>query len=165
MTEPTPSAEQQDVIYVQMPKQPWYKRLGCMIPLGVTLAVLLFMGGCTALFGKATDEAFKELDEEYEVTYLVEGTFTKATAMYHLNSADNAHETDIQPGWSKTVKVSGLSGPYLDATESDWTSGAGGEITCKVIVNGKPISTITASGSSASAMCNPSIEDVKNAFK
>ncbi|MCX7445868.1 Ltp family lipoprotein [Corynebacterium sp. P7003] len=54
---PPAGPDGQQVVYVDRPKAPWYKRPGCLIPL--ILVLLMFFGfvGCTAIVGKSLDDA------------------------------------------------------------------------------------------------------------
>ncbi|WP_158256146.1 hypothetical protein [Corynebacterium sp. 13CS0277] len=38
-----PDPQQPQVVYVQAPKKPWYKKLGCMIPLGIVVLIIIAM--------------------------------------------------------------------------------------------------------------------------
>ena len=64
--------------YQQPPKKPWYKRLGCIIPLAIVAVMILLVGGCMALFGKAANDVSNEMDKEHTITYSVEGDAQEA---------------------------------------------------------------------------------------
>lgn len=156
------TAPQQPPVYVQPPQKPFYKKLGCMIPLILVILFILFVGGCTVLFGKAAKDVSDDLDTERAVVYEISGDTQDALATYSTGDNGQAQDNGVAAGWSKEVKVKGLMGAYLSATngfESD------GTITCTIKANGKELVSNTASGTGASATCNASQDDISKAYK
>lgn len=161
MTSPQPQEPAPQVVYVEAPKKSWYKRPGCIIPLVLVVLLLIFMGGCAALFGKVANDVSNDLDREYEVTYVMEGDFTNGLATYNSGDTDTLQDSNLSPGWQKTVKVKGLFGAYLDASDlslDDSTT----TITCKIISGGKIVAENTANSSAA---CSASGDQLKEAVK
>lgn len=158
-----PSHDQQpQVVYVKEPKKPLYKRPGCIIPLMLALLLLGFMGGCMALLGKAANDVDKDLNAEYTVTYKVEGPVTKASVSYAVGESGVATESNIANGWSKETKVKGFLPAHMTTTNGYEENG---NITCKILVNGKVVSESTGSGQYGSASCMANSTDIKNALK
>ena len=54
---PTQPNPEQQVVYVQAPKAPWYKRPGCLIPLVLGILLLLGIGGCMAAIGNSVSDS------------------------------------------------------------------------------------------------------------
>lgn len=148
--------------YQQPPKKPWYKRLGCIIPLAIVAVMILFVGGCMALFGKAASDVSTEMDKEHTITYSVEGDAQDALVTYNTGETNTAQDNGVAAGWTKDVTVKGFFGGYMSATNGINDQGT---ITCKVTANGKTVSENTASGPGASASCNASADDIKKAFE
>ena len=142
------------------PQQPWYKKPGCIIPLILTIGLLLLLGGCMAIMGKAVDDTVSDLDREYEVTYQVTGESNGATVTYNTGETETAQDTGAAAGWEKTVTVKGIFGAHMTVTNG----AGGGSVTCRIVANGKQISENTANGEFATATCSPSSDDLKNAF-
>ncbi|MCI1256552.1 MAG: MmpS family protein [Corynebacterium provencense] len=145
-----------------VPKKAWYKRPIIMIPLTLVVLFVLFVGGCTALFGKAAEEVNKDMNAEHAITYQVAGEATDANVTYSVGDANTTQENGVAAGWSKEVSVTGWMGASLIATNGMDDSGS---ITCQILVNGQVINENTAVGQYASASCSASTTDIENASK
>lgn len=143
-------------------KKPWYKKAGCIVPLAIVAALLLFMVGCTAIFGKAFNDVANDMDKEHTVTYKIGGNAQDASVIYNTGETNTAQDTGVASGWTKDVTVKGFFGADISATNGAEDNG---KISCSIIANGKTISKNTASGSLASANCNASSDDIKKAFE
>lgn len=160
MTTPDPNHQQPQVVYVEKSQKPWYKRPGCIIPLILVVLLILVVGGCTALFGKAVSDVDKEMNTEHTVTYQIDGDAQDASATYNVGESETAQDTGLQAGWSKEVKVKGFFGAYLTATNGMYDTGT---ITCRILVDGKTVTENTGSGEFASASCSAGPDELKKA--
>lgn len=166
MTNPTPNQYPQNdpnVQYVPVQaKKPWYKKPGCMVPLILVIIVLVALGGCMALAGKAVNDVSNDMNKEHEITYKLGGDAQDALATFNTGDADQTQENNLKAGWEKTVKVKGFVGGYVSATNGMYDTGT---ITCEIVANGKTVVQNTASGQGATASCNASQDEIKKAFE
>lgn len=140
---------------VPMPptKAPWYKRPGCLIPLIIVVVIILGIGSCTALLGKGLEEVEKESKREIEVVYEVEGTAPTVSVSYSSGESNHAMESGKPLPWRKEVTVTG----FLKTARLTATSGigeGGGDITCRILVDGKVKAEQTGGGDFASVTCS-----------
>lgn len=138
----------------------WYKRPGCIIPLIIVVILILIVGGCSAMFGKAVNDIDESLNKEYTVTYEIDGDTQDAIATYNVGETNTVTDTGLKAGWSKDVKVTGLFGPFLDAMNGMYDNGS---ITCRILVDGKTVIENTATGANASASCSATVQDLEEA--
>lgn len=162
----TPQPGQPPQGYYQQPpapkKKPWYKRAIIMVPLTLIVLLVLFVGGCSALFSKAADEVDKDMNAEHTITYQISGDTTDANVTYSVGEANTTQETGVASGWSKEVTVKGFWGASLTASNG---MNGGGTVTCQILVNGNVVNENTATGDYASASCRASADDIENATK
>lgn len=155
-----PGPEQQpapQIQYVQAPKKPWYKRIGCLVSIAILIIILLLFVGCTAFVGKVGSEIDKDLNAEHEITYAITGETQDATATYTVGDGQQTQETDVASGWTKTVKVKGILGASLLASNGIQGEGT---VTCQILKDGVVIKENTASGPGASASCSASSDEL-----
>lgn len=156
--EPNPADGQNpQVVYVQEPKKPWYKRPGCLIPLIIVVLLILAFGGCMATMNSAVDAVDEELNAEHTVTYAVEGDAQDALVTYSTGEGDTSQDNGVAAGWTKDVTVKGLFGATLSATNGMNDEGS---ITCKIIANGETVVENTATGVGATASCTADITEL-----
>lgn len=155
-------AGQPQVVYVQEPKKPLYKRPGCLIPLILAILAILIVGGCMAMLGGAANEVDKQMNAEHKITYAIEGDATDATVTYNVNETNTAQDSGVAAGWTKDVTVKGIFGGHISASNGLYDTGA---ITCKIIANGKTLSENTATGEFASASCSADSTAIAEAFE
>ncbi|WP_448851334.1 MmpS family transport accessory protein [Corynebacterium sp. 335C] len=152
--------QQPQVVYVQKPEKPWYKKPGCLIPLILVALFILVIGGCAVGLGTAVNEVDKEMNAEHTVTYQIDGEAVDATAIYNVGETNSVQDTGLNAGWSKDVTVSGFWGAQLSVTNGP---GSTGSITCRILENGEVLSENTATGEFATATCSADFvgEDTK----
>ena len=160
MTSPNSNENNQNprVVYVKEPKKPWYKRIGCMVSLTILAIIVIIILAISFAAKQVQDDA----DTEHAITYSITGDATDAIATYSTSDTEQAQDTGIAAGWSKDVKVKGYFGATLTATNGAQSDGA---ITCTISVKGKELATNTATGAAATASCNVSSQDIKDADK
>ncbi|RJQ83109.1 MmpS family transport accessory protein [Amycolatopsis panacis] len=117
--------------------------------LGLVVAILW-----AAVFTKAVNDVTTEANRTVTVHYDVTGTAKDASVAYTTFGDGNFttnQETPKALPWSKDLTTKGLvKGGTLTVT----TGMEGGNVTCKVVVDGKPAKTATASGNFATASCD-----------
>ena len=155
-------AGQPQVVYVQEPKKPLYKRPGCLIPLILAILAILIVGGCMAMLGGAANEVDKQMNAEHKITYAIEGDATDATVTYNVDETNTAQDSGVAAGWTKDVTVKGIFGGHISASNGLYDTGG---ITCKIIANGKTLSENTATGEFASASCSADSTAIAEAFE
>jgi hypothetical protein len=142
---------QQPGMAPQKEKKPVYKRVWFWL-LMAALAFIVLIIALIAAAGTAINDANTKV---HTVIYTVSGSGS-ATITY--DAVDNGHSgetqnSDVALPWTKTIKGSGLFNAYtVTATLGD----AGGTATCTLTVDGKQVSSNTATGSFASATCTGS---------
>lgn len=133
--------------YQQPPKK---KRKWPWIVGGIVLVFILMIGGCMAMIGGAANEIDKESKREVTVTYQVEGSGGNSSITYSGRDFNIAQETAATLPWTKDVTIDGLGKTVtLSATNDE----NGGDVTCRILVDGNAISEQTSSGPFASASC------------
>lgn len=105
-------------------------------------------------FGKAASDLQEEANRTVTVHYEVTGDAPSATVTYTTfgdgSMSTNQEDVTSLP-WSKDTRTQGLfKGGSLTVT----TGADGGEVTCKVVLDGKDAKTATASGPFATASCD-----------
>lgn len=135
-----------------------HRRRGLAIT-GVVLGVLSVVVGLStqALYSSALDSVSKSLssasaetfDEEHTIKVEVTGDSTDANITY---TTDGGSEQASSPGlpFTKELTVHGDTFGTVTATNGQ----TGNTVTCTVSVDGKQVSTNTATGQYASASCN-----------
>ncbi|GAA1019366.1 MULTISPECIES: DUF4190 domain-containing protein [Amycolatopsis] len=108
----------------------------------------------TVTTAKAVNEINTEANRTVTIHYEVTGTAKEASISYTTIGDGNASSNQDQPQtlpWSKDITTKGLfKGGSLSVT----TGADGGEVTCKVVVDGKEAKTAKASGNFATATCD-----------
>ncbi|WP_295628952.1 MmpS family transport accessory protein [uncultured Corynebacterium sp.] len=153
---------QPQIVYMQEPKKPLYKRPGCLIPLVLAIIAIVIVGGCMALFGSAVNEVDQQMNAEHTITYSIEGDATDAMVTYNVDETNTAQENGVTGGWSKEVTVKGIFGGYISASNGIYDTGS---ITCRISANGKTLSENTASGEFASATCSADSTAIAEAYE
>jgi len=105
-------------------------------------------------FTKAVDDVNTEANRTVTVHYEVTGTATDASVTYTTLGDNGMSTSQEQPKtlpWSKDLSTKGLlKGGTLTVT----TGPNGGDVICKVTVDGKETKTAKASGTFATASCD-----------
>ena len=137
--------------YSPGPKKPIYKRVWFWLLVVFALGI----GGCVTIVATAGIAINNANTKSHTVVYSVIGSGT-ATITY--DAFDNSHNgsaqiSDVPLPWTKTVTGSGLFNAYsVTATLGQ----NGGTATCSISVDGKRVSTNSATGAFASASCTGS---------
>jgi hypothetical protein len=118
------------------------KGKGCLIALivlfvfGIIVAIIISSGGSDLTNGK--------------VTYVVEGTTTKASVTYSTNMGSQEQLGEVDLPFKKDVEVKyGIPLVILAQNKND-----AGSITCRILVNGKEIQSSTSEGAYVIATCS-----------
>ncbi|AWB82251.1 hypothetical protein C3B44_07695 [Corynebacterium yudongzhengii] len=138
-------------------KRPWYKKPGCIIPLIIVIIILLFMGGCTALFGKAANDVNEEMNTERAITYEVDGDATGALVTFINTDGNMSQENGVALPWSKDVTFTGFDLAQVSVTNGVEDEGT---INCRILYNGEVVTENSASGMGASASCSIATSDI-----
>ncbi|MBN9746720.1 MULTISPECIES: DUF4190 domain-containing protein [Amycolatopsis] len=108
----------------------------------------------TVTAAKVVNEVNNEANRVVTIHYEVTGTAKEASITYTTIGDGNASSNQDQPQtlpWSKDITTKGLfKGGSLSVT----TGAEGGEVACKVVVDGKEAKTAKASGNFATATCD-----------
>lgn len=118
------------------------KGKGCLIALifiivlGIIIAIISSGGGSDLTKGK--------------VTYVVEGTTTKASVTYSTNMGGQEQLGEVTLPFQKTLEVN-YGTPLVILAQNKNDSGS---ITCKILVNGKEIQSSTSEGAYVIATCS-----------
>ncbi|MGW7532902.1 MmpS family transport accessory protein [Amycolatopsis sp. NPDC054798] len=105
-------------------------------------------------FAKAANEINDEANRSVTIHYEVTGTAKDASISYTTIGDGSTSTNQEQPKslpWSKDMTTKGL---FKGGTLSVTTGAEGGDVTCKVVVDGKETKTSKASGNFATASCN-----------
>jgi hypothetical protein len=105
-----------------------------------------------AIWGKAANDVIDEANREVVIVYEVTGDAPDVKVSYSTfgDTATTNEEAVTTLPWTKEVKTKGLlkgGSLIVDAGET------GGNVTCKVTVDGKEVQTDSASGAFALAAC------------
>ncbi|EFL11414.1 predicted protein [Streptomyces sp. AA4] len=107
-----------------------------------------------ATAAKVVNEVNNEANRSVTVHYEVSGTAKDASITYTTFGDGSASSNQDQPQtlpWSKDITTKGLfKGGSLSVT----TGAEGGDVACKVVVDGKEAKTAKASGNFATATCD-----------
>jgi hypothetical protein len=107
-----------------------------------------------AVWKTAADEVNDEANREAVIVYEITGDATEVDVTYSTFSDTNANTKDEHVAalpWTKEVKTKG----YVKEGQVIVTTGeAGGNVTCKITVDGKEVESNTASGPFAMATCD-----------
>lgn len=115
---------------------------------GFALILVLLVAAGFTLFGNEGDE---RAGNEITVTYEVRGTGSEAEVTYLGQDQGMAQETGVSLPWSKVVPVRGWD-RIVSMTAANGP--AGGDITCRILVEGRVMTEQTSSGPYASASCS-----------
>lgn len=108
------------------------------------------------VWGAAVDEVNDELNAEVKITYEVTGDATNVSVTYTTFSGDNnvapTEETVATLPWTKEVTAKDIikEGGTVIAT----TGEQGGNLTCRLLIDGKEIATETVSGPFQMVTCD-----------
>lgn len=170
-----------NVVYVAQPKKPWYKRLGCMIPLGIVGLIVIGAainpsggdhgqntGGTTsAASGDAAGAAAAGSGNggaenpgnsagqnvlRYEV---VTSGGTNAMISYLGQGGQSTQDSEAVTPWNVEIPAKNkwdLLGANLSAQNK-----GDGDITCRAFWNGEQVATNTSHGAYAVVSCNPKL--------
>ncbi|WP_344866984.1 DUF4190 domain-containing protein [Amycolatopsis ultiminotia] len=99
---------------------------------------------------KAVDDVNRAVTVHYEVTGTAKGASVTYTTLGEGGASTSQEQPKTLP-WSKDITAKGFGkGGTLTVT----TGMNGGDVTCKVVVDGKEAKTATASGNFATASCD-----------
>lgn len=137
----------------QQPQPPAKKRRGCLIAALVIVAVVIIGAvSCVAIAGSAVKSVDDQSKQQHTVLYEVTGT-GKADITYSTDAqGSSAQESGATLPWSKTEQSAGFFRVYTLLAQNGMDS-SGGELTCKITVDGKLVKTATAKGAGAIASC------------
>jgi hypothetical protein len=133
------------------PKKKFYQRVWFWL----LVVVVLGFSGCLALITGGSVAINNANHKIHTVVYSVTGT---GSASITYDSFDNNHNGSTQNSsvplpWTKTIKGSGLFNYYsISAT----LGSDGGSTSCTITVDGKQVSSNSATGAFASATCSGS---------
>jgi Cell division protein len=135
------------------PAPPAKKKSKAVLIIVIVAVLLLCCGGVGVggyfAFRSVKDTALGDRTVVYEVTG--EGT---ADIMYSDANAGLPQENDVSLPWTKELTVpASVLVLSLTATRADTTGQASGEITCRIVVDGKEVIKNSASGPFAIASC------------
>lgn len=103
-----------------------------------------------AVIGSAVNDVNKEVNRVAKVKYEVTGD-AKSVDVSYGEALNPKEETVTTLPWSKETENKGVvKGGLLTVTAGE----EGGSVTCKITVDGQVVSTKTASGAFASAVCS-----------
>ncbi|WP_210746812.1 MmpS family transport accessory protein [Nocardia speluncae] len=111
------------------------------------ILVLLAAAG----FMISAEDSDDDAGDEITVTYEVRGTGSEAAVTYLGRDQGMAQETGVSLPWSKDVLISGWD-RIVSMTAANGP--AGGDITCRILVDGRVMTEQTSSGPYASASCS-----------
>jgi len=132
---------------IEAPKKKFYKRVWFWL----LVVVVVGFGGCAALVTGASVAVNNANTKKHTVTYSVtgDGTADITYGTYANSAAGTSQATGQALPWTKTFAASGLFNLYtVGATISTGTT-----VTCSITVDGKVVSSRTATGQFANADC------------
>ncbi len=131
--------------------------------LGLVLSIVMVIVYSAIFFAasKAVDDTNKAAAAEHTVVYTVTGDSTDSSitwSTYTDGESGTEQASDATLPWTKEVTVTGSSEglSFNSFSLSAMNGETGGDITCEIAVDGKVVSTKTASGQYASATCSGS---------
>ncbi len=133
------------------PTKKIYKRVWFWI----LMAVVVLFGGCIALVAGGTKAVNDANNKKHTIVYTVTGSGTANITYFAFDNGNQgtSQVSDAQLPWTKTVTGSGLFNSYSVIA----TVGTnGGTVACTLRVDGKQVSSHTASGEFSSADCTGS---------
>ena len=131
------------------------KKLHQRVWFWVLLVVVLMFGGCVAVLAGGSKAVNDANNQKHTIVYTVTGSGTANITYYAF---DNGNTGTSQVGdaplpWTKTITGSGLFNSYsVIAT----VGASGGTVACTLSVDGKKVSSHSASGAFSSADCTGS---------
>ena len=131
-----------------------YKRVWFWLLMGV---VVLF-GGCIAIVAGGTKAVNDANNQKHTIVYTVTGNGTAniTYAAYDNGNTGTSQVGDAPLPWTKTITGSGLFNSYsVIAT----VGSNGGTVACTLSVDGKKVSSHSASGAYSSADCSGSNQE------
>jgi hypothetical protein len=133
-------------------KKRFYKRVWFwLVVIPVVLVIIVISAGSSAVN--------KAVNNPHTVVYTVTGTIGHADITYYSNDGTNTSQSasaDKQPlPWTKTITIKGdFSGFDVSANTSLTLTSKAGTLACAITVDGKSVSTDTASGSADFVSCD-----------
>lgn len=131
--------------------------------IGLILSIVMVVVYSAIFFAasKAVDDTNKAAAAEHTVVYTVKGDSTDSSISWSTFTDGNAGSEEASGEslpWTKEVTVKGSSeGLSFNSFTVTASNGAtGGDISCEITVDGKVVSSKTASGAYASASCTGS---------
>lgn len=155
MTSQNPNYNVPEGYKLQKEKKPFYKRLGCIIPLAIValliIAVAAGLGGENSSSDSTSDSA-----EGNTLTYQVETDGSTSNVTYVQQGSNISQEQGVQSGWSKDVQFDSK----FDAIGANMTAqlDGSGTVTCRILWNGEVVSETTSTGDYVVASCSPDQE-------
>ncbi len=135
----------------QNAKKPVYRRVWFWLLVVLALGI----GGCASILSLTSSAINTANNKQHTVVYRVTGAGT-ATITYSAWDKDHngtTQHSDVPLPWTKTITGSGLFNAYsVDAT----LGASGGTVACTLTVDGKQVSSNSASGAFSSATCTGS---------
>ncbi len=128
------------------------RRLAVAAAATAALIGIACASGSDNVSGDGASESSSEEDNAKTVRYEVSGSGQGVILTYSLDGTGaQAQESNVDLPWSKEIQLGEdeFSSPYVDATLSE----SGGEVTCRILVDGKEDVTSTSKGQFASASC------------
>ncbi len=133
------------------PKKKIYKRVWFWL----VMAVVVLFGGCIAILAGGSKAINDANNQKHSIVYSVTGSGTANITYYAFDKGNTGTSQigDAQLPWTKAITGSGLFNSYsVIAT----LGSSGGTVTCTLRVDGKQVSTQTATGAYSSADCHGS---------
>ena len=132
----------------EQPKKPLYKRVWFWL----LLVVVLGCGGCTAVVVAAGTAVDKDATTKHTIVYVVTGNGSADITYATFGSGAGGISSPTGQGlpWTKTFIATGI----LNAYNVGATLTSGSTVTCSISVDGKVLSSKTATGTLASADCS-----------
>ncbi|MDA3806098.1 MULTISPECIES: MmpS family transport accessory protein [unclassified Clavibacter] len=136
--------------------------------LSVVLAVTYtagFASGVSDAIETSQAEASAAAEREVTVTYELTGSATSVSATYSTftdgNSGSEQATEQALPFSKEIVAKVGGTFDFSSFTLSGTSGTEGGDVTCRILVDGAPVAEQTATGAYASAFCSASSEDLR----
>ena len=129
-------------------KKKFYKRVWFWL----LVAVVVLFGGCSAILAGAGNAVNNANKQSHTVIYMVsgDGTADITYGTYANGDAGESQATGQQLPWTKTFVASGLFNVYsVDASVQTGTTA-----TCSISVDGKVVSSHTATGQFSNVDCS-----------
>lgn len=146
-------------------KKPFYKRLGCLIPLAIVIFIIVVAafasgggsnGGSNSADGGENNSASsneEKKDDGNTLTYILETDGSTVNATYSAQGANISQEQGVQSGWKKEIQFDN-KWDAIGANVSGQLDGSG-SVTCKILWNGEVVAENTSTGDYSIVTCSP----------